>query len=80
MGVAEDRDQESSMDPELSARLATLEGLMAQMLKELRGRKLKGMKRARSVAARAVEHAESDELRYKPTELQRAAARRALRR
>jgi len=63
------------VDSELSARLTDLESLLTQVLKELRGRKTRGAKRSRSVAERATERAE---LRYKPTELQIAAAKRAL--
>lgn len=59
----------------LAAQLCRIEGQLAEVLRELHGRRKRGNRRARSVAARATRDAE---LRYKPTELQMAAARRAL--
>ena len=61
------------IDPETNARLARIESLMNEVLVELRARRRRGIKRARNVVQRAA-----DTVRYQPTELQIAAARRAL--
>jgi hypothetical protein len=79
MGAAEDRDHET-LDPQDAAWRARVEGLLTQVLKELRGRRVKGAKSSRSAAARAYETALNAPERYKPTELDMAAARRALNR
>jgi hypothetical protein len=80
MGAAEDRDQHATLDPQDAAWRARVEGLLTQVLKELRGRRVKGAKRSHSAAARAYETALNAPERYKPTELDMAAARRALNR
>ena len=67
------RTASAMIDPDTNARLARIEGLMEQVLRELRERRRRGAKRARSIADRIA-----SEVRYQPTELQIAAARRAL--
>lgn len=61
-------------DLDSTVRLARIEGLMEQVLRELRGRRQRGVKRGRTVVQRAAAA-----ITYQPTELQMAAARRALR-
>jgi hypothetical protein len=61
------------IDADTNARLARIESLMNQVLSELRARRRRGIKRGRSLVQRAA-----DAVRYQPTELQIAAARRAL--
>lgn len=61
------------IDADTNARLATIESLMNEVLRELRARRRRGIKRGRTVVQRAA-----NEVRYQPTELQVAAARRAL--
>jgi len=56
-----------------AARLARIESLVDEVLRELRASRRRGIKRGRSIAQRAA-----DAVRYQPTELQIAAARRAL--
>ena len=67
------RTASAMIDPDTNARLARIEGLMEQVLRELRERRRRGAKRARSIADQIA-----SEVRYQPTELQIAAARRAL--
>jgi hypothetical protein len=62
---------------ETALRLAAIEGLLNQVLQELRRRRRSGAKRVRSVQERCL-LAAMEETVYKPTELQIAAARRAL--
>jgi hypothetical protein len=62
-------------ETEASRRLAHIEGLLEQVLRELRGKRRRGTKRGRTVAQR-----QAAAVTYTPTELQMAAARRALRR
>ena len=64
-------------DPEMAERLARIEALLSQVLHELRTRRRSVSKKTRTVAARAS--AAAMDL-YKPTEMEIAAARRALRR
>jgi hypothetical protein len=66
------------MDPELNERLVRIEGLLSQLIKDVRASKVRGIKRSRAVGERAVEHAQKADPRYRPTDLQRAAARRIL--
>jgi hypothetical protein len=67
------RTAAAMIDPDTNTRLARIEGLMEQVLRELRERRRRGAKRARSIADQIA-----SEVRYQPTELQIAAARRAL--
>ncbi|MEY4581113.1 MAG: hypothetical protein RL701_5816 [Pseudomonadota bacterium] len=60
-------------DNDTSLRLTKIEALMIQVLDELRRRRGGRVRRTRSVAERAA-----STVNYKPTELQMAAARRAL--
>jgi hypothetical protein len=64
---------------ETADRLARIEGALAEVLRELRARKRRSSKRAKSVGESAAMAAAND-TKYAPTELDKAAARRALRR
>ena len=70
---------ERSPKDETAPRLARIEGLLAEVLRELRGRRRRAGKRTRSVAERSAIAAAND-TKYVPTELDKAAARKALRR
>jgi hypothetical protein len=61
----------------ISVRLGMIELMLKQVLEELSSRKRRGGRRGRSATARAYDSVVSDP-NYKPTELQVAAARRAL--
>lgn len=67
------------MDGETAERFARIEGLLAQVLRELRNRKRTAAKRTRTASERAATAAAND-TQYAPTELDMAAAKRALRR
>ena len=67
------------MHRDTAERLTNIECLLEQVLRELRGRRRAGVKRTRTVAERALLAVQSNP-EYQPTELQIAAARRALRR
>jgi hypothetical protein len=60
-------------------RLARIEGALVQVLRELRGRRRRAGKRTRTVIERASQAAAND-TEYAPTDLDIAAAKRALRR
>jgi len=64
------------MDAE--ARFARIESLLEQVLRELRGKKVKAAKRSRAVAHRALGIEENKAVRYQTSELLRARVRRAL--
>ena len=64
------------MDAE--ARIARVESLLEQVLQELRGKKVRALKRSRAVAHRAVGIEENKAVRYQTSELLRARVRRAL--
>lgn len=67
-----DRDDEA-----VAGRLTMIHGALMAILEELRGRKRRSVKRTRALAQRPA----SEQLEgYRPTELQIARARRALRR
>lgn len=59
-------------------RLARIEGLLIQVLGEVRGKKRKSRKRQKTVADRAAARVESEPEKYQPNDLQKARARRAL--
>lgn len=63
-------------DPQTAVRLAHIESLLMQVLRELRARRSRAAKRTRTVAERAYDRAVASPIQ--PTELQRAAARRAI--
>lgn len=65
------------IDPGIAVRLTRIELMLKQALDELFASKRRGAKRGRSTSARAYDAVVSDP-NYKPTELQVAAARRAL--
>lgn len=60
-------------DPAIAERLTRIEMLLEQLVRKKRVQRAKGVKRARSVAERVAADIQS-----RPTELQRAAARKAL--
>jgi len=64
-------------DPETNARLANIESLLAQILRELHKKRRGVAKRKRTISDRTLRAALA-ETRYKPTELEIAAARKAL--
>jgi hypothetical protein len=66
-------------DRQLDARLASIEALLSQLLRETRARRRSASRRRATVSDRAVLAAMGD-TEFKPNELQIAAARRALRR
>jgi hypothetical protein len=70
---------ETRSDPETEHRLATIEALLRELIDKVDGRGRRALKRARSVGQAAYISVISDP-NFKPTELQIAAARSALRR
>lgn len=62
-------------DHETTVRLARMEALLMQMLHEQRCRRRTTAKRTRSIGDRTL-HAAMAETKYKPTDLEIAAARR----
>jgi hypothetical protein len=66
-------------DPEVAERLTNIEGLLVQLLREVRTKRRAGQKRAKTCHDRAWLEALAEK-EYVPTELQRMAARRALQR
>jgi hypothetical protein len=78
--MADQHDKLASPGPlDTADRLTRIEGVLTEVLRELRARKRRAGKRTKSVAERAAMAAASD-TKYAPTELDKAAARRALRR
>ncbi len=75
MGAAEDRDQQSTMDPETAKRFAHIEGMLAEIIRELRGRKARGQKRSQTMIAKR-----RAEITYVPTDLDVAKAKKIMRR
>lgn len=65
---------------ELDARLARIEGLLEQVLREQRGRRRRAGKRRATVAHRVLSLVESEPEEFQPNDLQRQVAKRALRR
>jgi hypothetical protein len=73
------KKSQETLAPALEYRLATIEALLRELIDTTRGTLRKKQKRARAAAHSAYVSVVSDP-DFKPTELQIAAARRALRR
>jgi hypothetical protein len=72
MSAAEDH---RGMDPETAARFAHIEGMLAEIIRELRGRKARGAKRSRTLISQR-----RAEITYEPSDLDIAHAKKIMRR